>query len=94
MEPALKTESEPDPTGQDPPPLSRHPLPWRNEPSDGENHVTDANGLAVYDGADAAEMFRLYGIEDQTERAERAAAVRLPVRVGRGLRFRRPRPRP
>jgi hypothetical protein len=39
----------------------RHPLPWRNTPSGGENHLTDANGQSVYDGPDAAEMFRLYG---------------------------------
>ncbi len=38
----------------------RHPLPWRNTPSGGENHLTDANGQSVYDGPDAAQMFRLY----------------------------------
>jgi hypothetical protein len=89
MEPALRTEQ--DATRQTPAPSSRHPLPWRNEPSDGENHVTDANGLAVYDGSDAAEMFRLYGAEDQAERAERAAAEPVPARGRRTSRIRRPR---
>jgi hypothetical protein len=50
---------------------SRHPLPWRNVPSDGVNHVADANGQPVYDGPDAAEMFRLYSTEAEAE-AERA----------------------
>ena len=63
----------------------RHPLPWRNAPSNGENHVTDANGLLVYDGSDAAEMFRLYGDEAQAERAERSVEQR------RGAPRRRPR---
>jgi hypothetical protein len=60
----------------------RHPLPWRNAPADGENHVTDADGRSVYDGSDAAEMFRLYGDEAQAEHAERSAAqgVRAPRR--------------
>jgi hypothetical protein len=49
------------------PPPGRHPLPWRNHPSEGDNHVTDANCEPVYDGADAAEMFRLY---DHQARAE------------------------
>jgi len=89
MEPALRTEQ--DATRQAPAPSSRHPLPWRNEPSDGENHVTDANGLAVYDGSDAAEMFRLYGAEDQAERAERAAAEPVRARGRRTSRVRRPR---
>ena len=48
---------------------SRNPLPWRNQPSDGLNHVADANGQPVYDGPDAAEMFRLYSVEAQAERA-------------------------
>ena len=52
---------------------SRHPMPWRNEPSGGENHVTDADGRPVYDGSDAAEMFRLYSDEAQSARAERPA---------------------
>jgi hypothetical protein len=39
---------------------SRHPLPWWNTPSGGENHVSDAEGRLVYNGPDAAEMFRLY----------------------------------
>jgi hypothetical protein len=68
---------------------SRHPLPWRNEPSDGENHVTDADGHAVYDGADAGEMFRLYSAEVLAGRAERAAAAPLPARRGRRLGVRR-----
>ena len=89
VEPAHWTEQ--DPLGRVPAPASRHPLPWRNDPSDGENHVTDANGLAVYDGADAAEMFRLYGAEDHAERAERAAAEPVPARARRTGRVRRPR---
>ena len=56
---------------------SRHPLPWRNAPSDGENHVTDAHGRSVYDGSDAAEMFRLYSDEAQAEHAERSAEPRV-----------------
>ena len=68
-------------TGQVPA-LARHPLPWRNSPSDGENHVSDANGLPVYDGSDTAEMFRLYGDEAQAEHAERSVEEhqRLPRR--------------
>jgi hypothetical protein len=54
-------------------PESRNPLPWRNQPSDGLNHVADANGQPVYDGPDAAEMFRLYGAEAQAERAGQPA---------------------
>jgi hypothetical protein len=59
----------------------RHPLPWRNTPAGGENHVTDAHGSAVYDGPDAAEMFRLLaaatgprasGAAPAPDRAERA----------------------
>jgi hypothetical protein len=46
---------------------SRHPLPWRNTPSGGENHVSDADGRSVYNGADAAEMFRLYTDAVQAE---------------------------
>ena len=72
-------------TGQVPALQPRRPLPWRNAPSNGENHVTDANGLVVYDGSDAAEMFRLYGDEAQAERAERSVEER-----GRAS---RPRPR-
>jgi hypothetical protein len=49
-----------DGAGVDPPRWSQHPLPWQNTPSGGENHLTDANGRPVYDGSDAAEMFRLY----------------------------------
>jgi hypothetical protein len=55
--------------GQIPCPGSTHPLPWRNEPSGGLNHVADANGRRVYDGSDAAEMFRLYSAEAQASRA-------------------------
>lgn len=51
--------------GRIPRPESTHPLPWRNQPSDGLNHVADANGRPVYDGSDAAEMFRLYSAEKQ-----------------------------
>jgi hypothetical protein len=46
---------------------SRHPLPWWNTPSGGENHVRDADGRSVYNGADAAEMFRLYTCAVQAE---------------------------
>jgi hypothetical protein len=52
-------------------PEPRNPLPWRNQPSDGVNHVADANGQPVYDGPDAAEMFRLYSVEARAERAGR-----------------------
>ncbi len=45
----------------------QHPLPWRNQPAEGDNHVTDANGDPVYDGADAAAMFRLYNHQAQAE---------------------------
>ncbi|TWF80676.1 hypothetical protein FHX44_116619 [Pseudonocardia hierapolitana] len=48
-------------------PESRSPLPWRNDPSEGVNHVADANGKPVYDGPDAAEMFRLYSAEADRE---------------------------
>lgn len=41
-------------------PRPHHPLPWRNTPARGENHVSDAEGRLVYNGSDAAEMFRLY----------------------------------
>jgi hypothetical protein len=50
---------------------SRHPLPWQNRPSNGENHVSDADGRVVYDGPDPAEMFRLYDEEVRSERAAR-----------------------
>jgi hypothetical protein len=52
---------------------SGNPLPWRNQPSDGLNHFADANGKPVYDGPDAAEMFRLYSVEAQAERAGQPA---------------------
>lgn len=77
-------------TGQALVPASRHPLPWRNEPSDGENHVTDANGLPVYDGADAAEMFRLYSDEEQAELAESPTGRRPGIAIRRVRRRRRP----
>jgi hypothetical protein len=54
-------------------PESGNPLPWRNQPSDGVNHVADANGRPVYDGPDAAEMFRLYSAEAQAERGGQPA---------------------
>jgi hypothetical protein len=54
-------------------PEPENPLPWRNQPSDGLNHLTDANGRPVYDGPDAAEMFRLYSAA-LAEQAERSAA--------------------
>ena len=63
--------------GQRPNPEPTHPLPWRNLPADGLNHVTDANGHSVYDGSDAAEMFRLYNAEARAGRAE-PRAVRRP----------------
>jgi hypothetical protein len=68
---------------------SRHPLPWRNRPADGENHVADANGQPVYDGPDAAEMFRLYGDEAQSEDADRSS-----TESDRDTRHRRIRRRP
>jgi hypothetical protein len=68
---------------------SRHPLPWRNRPANGENHVADANGQPVYDGPDAAEMFRLYGDEAQAEDADRSATERDPESRHRRIRRRR-----
>jgi hypothetical protein len=71
---------------------SRHPLPWRNTPSGGENHLTDANGRRVYDGLDAAEMFRPYAGAAQapalldTDRTRR----RGPGTGGNGMSVRRP----
>jgi hypothetical protein len=64
--------------GKIPSPESTHPLPWRNQPSDGLNHVADANGRPVYDGSDAAEMFRLYSAEAQAEQAGRLTARHAP----------------
>ena len=63
---------------------SRHPLPWWNTPSGGENHVSDAEGRLVYNGPDAAEMFRLYTDEVHAD-AEVVArrAVDHPRRRGR-----------
>jgi hypothetical protein len=46
---------------------SHNPLPWWNTPSGGENHVSDADGRLVYNGPDAAEMFRLYTDAVQAE---------------------------
>jgi hypothetical protein len=56
----VKHSAQDNPWGVDVPRWSQHPLPWRNTPSGGENHLTDATGRSVYDGADADEMFRLY----------------------------------
>lgn len=70
-------EKKPEDTGKVPARASRHPLPWRNEPAGGENHVADANGRPVYDGTNAAEMFRLYGDEAQAERGERTTVGRV-----------------
>lgn len=58
----------------DTPSRPRHPLPWRNTPSDGDNHLRDADGRSVYDGPDAAEMFRLYDAAAQADRASRVHA--------------------
>ncbi len=62
---------------------AKHPLPWRNTPSGGENHLRDANGRSVYDGPDAAEMFRLYGDAAQADRASRVDADHRGPRGGR-----------
>jgi hypothetical protein len=81
-----------DDSGQAPVGASRHPLPWRNRPSGGENHISDADGRVVYDGSDAAEMFRLYAEEVRAERADRPAAEPGgdgPHRRGRDRRARR-----
>jgi hypothetical protein len=67
MRPGL--EEERDDIRQEPEGAPRHPLPWQNQPSGGENHVCDADGKPVYDGSDAAEMFRLYGEEARAERS-------------------------
>ena len=56
-------------TGVNDPPPGRHPLPCRNQPCEGDKPPTDANGEPVYDGADAAEMFRLYGRQAGAEAA-------------------------
>jgi hypothetical protein len=65
-------------------PRAQHPLPWRNTPSDGENHLRDADGRAVYDGPDAAEMFRLYGDAAQADRASRVDSDHCRPRGNRG----------
>jgi hypothetical protein len=81
-----------DTAGVDPPQWSQHPPPWRNTPSGGENHLTDANGRRVYDGLDAAEMFRPYAGAAQapalldTDRTRR----RGPGTGGNGMSVRRP----
>ena len=65
---------------------SRHPLPWWNTPSGGENHVSDAEGRLVYNGSDAAEMFRLYTDEVQAGAEAEVVARRAadhPRRRGR-----------
>ena len=72
----MRTILENDAAGVDPGQRSQHPLPWRNTQSGGENHVIDANGRRVYDGLDAAEMFRLY--------AAAAQAAALPDTRRRG----------
>jgi hypothetical protein len=63
---------------------SHHPLPWWNTPSGGENHVSDAAGRPVYNGADAAEMFRLYtdAVQAESEVTARRVADH-PRRRGR-----------
>ena len=61
---------------------AKHPLPWRNTPSGGENHLRDADGQSVYDGPDAAEMFRLY-----SDAAQAAHALRVDA-DDRGQRYR------
>ena len=55
---------------------SHHPLPWWNTPAGGENHVSDAEGRLVYNGADAGEMFRLYtdAVKAEAEVVARRAA--------------------
>ena len=68
----------------DTPPRPRHPLPWRNTPSGGENHLRDADGRSVYDGPDAAEMFRLYDAAAQADRATRVRADHPGPQGGRG----------
>ena len=68
----------------DTPPRPRHPLPWQNTPSDGDNHLRDADGRSVYDGPDAAEMFRLYDAAAQAERASRVHADHPGPQGGRG----------
>ena len=68
----------------DTPPRPRHPLPWRNTPSGGENHLRDADGRSVYDGTDAAEMFRLYDAAAQVDRASRVDADHPGPQGGRG----------
>jgi hypothetical protein len=67
---------------------SHHPLPWWNTPSGGENHVSDADGRSVYNGADADEMFRLYtdAVQADAEVAARRVADHPRRRDRRSLR--------
>ena len=65
---------------------SHHPLPWWNTPAGGENHVSDAEGRLVYNGSDAAEMFRLYTDAVQADAEAEVVARRAadhPRRRGR-----------
>jgi L-2-hydroxyglutarate oxidase LhgO len=64
----------------------QYPLPWRNTPSGGENHLRDADGRSVYDGPDAAEMFRLYSEAAHADHASRVDADHRRRRGGRGAR--------
>jgi hypothetical protein len=66
--------------------LAHHPLPWWNTPVRGENHVSDAEGRLVYNGSDAAEMFRLYTAAVQADAEAEGVgrrAVDHPRRRGR-----------
>ena len=80
----MRTILENDAAGVDPGQRSQHPLPWRNTPSGGENHVSDAAGRPVYDGAAASEMFRLYtdAVQAESELTARRVADH-PRRRGR-----------
>ena len=91
----MRSVLENDPAGGDPPQWLQHPLPWQNTPSGGENHLTDANGRSVYDGLDAAEMFRLYAgaaqaaarlDTDRTRRRDSGTGRKRPVSVVARLR--------
>ena len=75
-----------DAAGVDPPQWAQHPLPWRNTPSDGDNHVTDANGSRVYDGPDGAEMFRIYAGAAQAAALDAGRDQRPGSGAGRGRR--------
>jgi hypothetical protein len=66
--PPARTGRSPAGSGADAAALARrHPLPWQNTPAGGENHVTDAREDTVYDGSDAAEMFRLLAVATASE---------------------------